>query len=170
MYRFKNNTLFPCKKAFSLMEIVVAVALLGMVISIVCGVFVHGLHAIKKGKYRAGAIHVANQKFAELNNLDFGDPNGIPVVELKVPPPDGYIEGFASYVAHRTGDIPWNTLIGVSDFEVTGVQDMGWVDYNFHIKIEGYDINLKKIVVEVTWKEPDGNRKLELSRLMTKRI
>ena len=170
MFKFNRPANLSNKKAFSLMEIMVAISLLGLVIIIVCGVFVRGLDAIKKGKYRACAIHVCNQKFSELDNLDFGNPSGIEIESIKVPPPDGYIEGFADFDSHGNSIIPWDSTMGVVDFEILGLQEMAGIEYNFHIFIEGYDVNLKKFKIQINWQEPGGKRKLILSKLVTRRI
>jgi prepilin-type N-terminal cleavage/methylation domain-containing protein len=148
------------KKGFSLTEIVIAIALLGMVIAIVCGVFVKGLEAIKKGKYRSAGLHVADKKFTEFNNYDLADPNGIIITE-----PNQYIKGVTSA---SSSSIPWNSLLGTVDCVIYGTEDMVGINYNFSIKVEGYQNNIKKVSVTVTWPEIDGTKTVQLSKLVSR--
>ncbi|MEQ8225503.1 MAG: prepilin-type N-terminal cleavage/methylation domain-containing protein [Candidatus Eremiobacterota bacterium] len=149
------------RKGFSLTEIVIAVALLGMVIVVVCGVFVKGLEAIKKGKYRAAGIHLIDKKFAEFNNFDLGNSSGIIISD-----PNQYIKGFD----HANGDsIPWNSPKGTVDYVIYGTEHMAGIDYDYAIKIEGYQDNMKKIAISVTWPDLQGQKNLEISKLLCRK-
>jgi len=152
------------KDGFTLSEIVIAVALLGMILVVISMVFIKGLFAIKKGRFRATAFHIANSKFVEISNAGLSDANGIPVADFPT-----LVNGYSSSIDHGNTDyIPW-TNSGTIDYEIKGVEKIPGLDYNFDITIEGYGNNLKKIGVEVTWNEPDmGKQKIQLYTLLTR--
>ncbi len=155
------------RKGFSLVEIMIAVGVLGVVIVTICGVFLHGLHAIKKGRYRAAALHIANQKYSELNNLDWSNPAGIPTDKLSQPPPDGVIEGWTSF-SHGDPYIRWDNIF--DEYEIRGMQNMAGIDYNFYIFIKGEAADLKMVTVRVKWKEIEDMKKVELCTLIARKI
>ncbi len=160
----KKEKIFSKKQGFSLTEIVIGVALMGLVILVICGVFVQGLNAIKKGKYRAMALHIANQKYAELTNIDWSHPYGIIEDDL-CSPPTGYIEG-SSY-SSSGGYIDW---VGGSCI-VDGSQTMDNIDYTYRITLEPYPSatrNIKKVSVTVRWKEIKGEQKVRLCTLISR--
>ena len=156
------------KKGFSLIEILIAIALLGVIIVVICGVFVIGLESIKKGKSRATAFHIANKKFAELSNIDVTDDRGIPVDQFEL-----FVKGYQN--ANQYGNtvrIPWDTPGGTPDYDISGMEVIEGKDFNFEIKIEGYDSDLKvkKLSVEVKWIESEeGEKKLVLYSLLAKK-
>jgi len=57
------------KKGFSLIETVIAIALMGVVIITVLGVFISGNNAIKSGRYTTVALNIGKEKIAETGNL-----------------------------------------------------------------------------------------------------
>ena len=154
-------------RGFSLPELLISVGLLCVVIITICGVFMHGLDAIKKGKYRAAALHIANQKFSELNSIDWNDKNGLPTAKL-LDPPTGYIEGYISAEPDSISYIPWDVLT-VPEYKITGQESMAGVDYNFTIIIRSYRENLKQIIVTVYWQENNVERKVELCTFMARK-
>jgi len=155
-------------RGFSLIEIMTAIGILGMVVVTVCGVFVHGLDAIKKSKFRACAIRIANQKFAELNKVDLGDPNGIPVDKLSLPDPDGYIEGLEHCTPTGVQYISWQG--DADDYELTGKQYMDNVPYTFTMTIANFKSknNIKQVTVKIKWAEIEGERTIELCTLISR--
>jgi len=170
MYKFRNNTLSHCKKAFSLVEIMTGIGLLGLIIITICGVFVHGLEAIKKGRYKGGAIHIANQKFDEVKEADWGDPSGVPTAGLSDAPPAGYIEGFDFCIDPGYGScIGWKKTDYMGEYRISGLQNMSGIDYGFDIYIDCYGDNIKKVTVKVTWQEIGGEKTLELCTLIPRR-
>jgi len=153
---------------FSLIEIMIAVGLIGVVIITVCGVFVHGLDAIKKSKFKACALRIANQKFSELNKVDLGDPNGIPLNKLSLPDPNGYIEGLEHCTPDSVQYIPWE---GSADpFEFKGKQYMDNIPYTFNMTIANFKSrnNIKKVTVKITWFEIGGEKTIELCTLISR--
>ncbi|MEQ8223458.1 MAG: type II secretion system protein [Candidatus Eremiobacterota bacterium] len=155
-------------RGFSLIEIMTAIGIMGIVIVTVCGVFVHGLDAIKKSKFRACAIRIANQKFSELNKADLGDPNGIPLDKLSLPDPNGYIEGLEHCAPTGFQYISWQ---GDADsFELTGKQSMDNVPYTFNMTIANFKSknNIKQVTVKITWSEVEGEKKIELCTLISR--
>lgn len=164
------NTNFK-QKAFSLTEVIIAVAILGIVLVTVCGVFVHGLHSIKKSKYRSGAINIANQKFDEIKEADWSCPSGLPVDKLSQPSPDGVIDGFVSCLSNGNDPyILWDTQVAA--FVIYGFQVMGGIEYDYTISIEPtkpYDPYVKRVSVLVEWDEVEGKKDLELVMLIARR-
>jgi prepilin-type N-terminal cleavage/methylation domain-containing protein len=153
------------KKGFSLLELLVAVAILGVILVTVCGVFIHGLNSIKKGKEIALSLTLANKKIDELNNLELRDPNGIKKKNLCE-----MIEGYAP-----VSILPENTYIswGISgEQEITGVETRAGIEYRFTIKIKGFQQDLKKITVEITHPglDPQGTKKIEINTLLARKI
>ncbi len=166
-----RNPIFPvtlsCKKGgMTLTEIIISVALLGMVIITLSGVFVRGLYAIKKGKYRASAIHIGNQKYAELKSLDWTNPLGLPADKLNAP--DCVIEGHTLSVPHNNDDyIPWD--ITADPYEIYGLQEMSGIRYDYYIILESQDKDLKKVQVKVSWEEPEGEKDVTLCTLIVRK-
>lgn len=56
-------------KGFTLIEIVIAVGLAGILLVTLCGVFVQGLNAIKKGRFRSTAMNLADKKIIQVRQL-----------------------------------------------------------------------------------------------------
>ena len=153
------------QKGFSLVEIIIAIAILGLVVVTICGVFLHGLNSIKKSKYKACAIHIANQKFSEIQDSDWSYPSGLPADRLSQA---GLIEGFQYYSdpSDNGSFIDWNYGTSVA---VYGTQSMGGIDYDYTISIDPNQPYVKKVSVLLEWEEIKGHRQLKLSTLMARR-
>ena len=160
-----------CKKnGFTLAELMVSLGLAGIILVVLCGVFVYGLSGIKKGKLRITALELADRKIAEAQNL---------VRSL-----DGnYIKGsdLASIISNQSEllvngspvepDMEYNIWdSGGCIVETHGtVPIKGTGDYTYLFRLEDYDRNLKKIRVEVTWKEEkSGPKKIFLETIVSK--
>ena len=46
---------------------------------------------------------------------------------------------------------------------------MADIEYDFYIKVDSYDRNLKKIMVTVSWKEVEGDRSIDLCTLLVRK-
>jgi len=163
------------ENAFSLAEMVIAVAFTGMLLVVICGVFIYGLNSIEKSRIRSTALNLADRKIEETRNLmssldvyykikgdkligNFSDAETVeyntatvdPAVEYEIWPSDPA----SSCNIYLTGKIP-----------VTGT-----ADYEINYLLEDYTPSkeLKKITVEVTWKEEKtGPQKVVLKTLMS---
>jgi len=132
------------KNAFSLCEMIIAIALFGLVIVTVCSVFIHGFNAIKKGKEIAIAVHLINKKFDEISNLELDIPSGISKNNLC-----SNIEGYSP--ASITPDNNYVSWSASGYQEIEGTEIIADKEYTFFIKIESYKDNIKKISIEVTF-------------------
>ena len=57
------------KKGFTLVEVMLGIALAGLLLVMLCGVFVYGLNAIEKGRIRSTAINLVERKISEAHNM-----------------------------------------------------------------------------------------------------
>lgn len=152
-------------KGSNLIEIVLAIALLGMVIVIISGVFISGLESIKKGKEIAVALNIAKKKIDEIKRVDLTCSEGIYKKELleniKGCNPDTLIP--------EDSYIPWDST---GNQEIEGTEILGGRDYNFFISIEGSENNLKKLTVKVDFSVPGdrGSKIVELTTLLARKL
>ena len=152
------------RKGFSLLELLIAVTILGVILVTVCGVFIQGLNSIKKGKAIGASLNIANKKIDELNNLELRDPNGITKKNLCE-----NIEGYdPGSILPEDTCIPWD-ISGEQD--IKGIETRAGIAYKFTVKIKGFQQDLKKITVEVTHTgiDPQGLKKLELNTLLARK-
>ena len=137
---------FDYKKGFSLLEIVIATALLGLVLVTIGSVFAKGLEAIKKGQKNAVALNIARKKIEEVINIDYSDPDYLLTQKLMAS-----VEGYSTCSITPSGstNLRWNDNIDV--LSLSGEEVVGEVIYTFDIKIEGYRPGLKKVSVYLKW-------------------
>ncbi len=151
------------KKGFSFIELLLAVILLGVIIVTILGVFVHGLHAIKKSRYRVIAVNIANKKCSELRYLflNNGDPIAADTIKNNIYGTDSVDNEFK-----------WDS----GNVEVTGKETVDNRPYNFIISIsqegstdtKGIILLLKKIDIEVNWKEVEGTHNVKISTYLSR--
>lgn len=144
----KNNL---TRKGFSLTEIVMAVALLGLVLVIVCSVFFKSLMGIKRGQTGGTAMYIVNKKIDEVKSVDLGKKDGIYIKELYE-----HIEGYEPPPVDVDKHISWISTSSVSEKRISGKEGHSG-EYKFIIDIKNYYEgssavdNLKIVIVEVTW-------------------
>lgn len=151
------------KKGFSFIELLLAVVLLGVIIVTILGVFVHGLHAIKKSRYRVIAVNIANKKCSELRYLFLN--NGDPISEDTI---KNNIYG----TDNVDNDFIWDS----GNVEIRGKETADHIPYNFIINIaqegsndtKGVILLLKKVDIEVNWKEVEGTRHVKMSTYLSR--
>jgi prepilin-type N-terminal cleavage/methylation domain-containing protein len=171
------------KKGFSLVEILIAVALAGILLVTLCGVFVQGLNAIKKGRFRSTAMNIADKKIIQVRRL------------VKSVGFGSQITGNEAYSIVSDGDDTSNATelkIGSSNVASgdTNTYEI-WTPSNSNIYAHGYitikgtaryeyklNVNdepytevpmggVKKIRIEITWKEERaGDHKVVLESLV----
>lgn len=153
------------KKGFSLLEIVIAIALLGLVMVTICTVFARGLQAIKKGQKSSAALYIANKKIDEVVNADLSDPYDILPKKL--------CENIAGYdpssINPSSPDIDWDDTFDTT--VIKGQENVGEVKYDFEITIKGYVKDLKKVIVKLTWVDPvmGGAKSMVIHTLLAKK-
>jgi prepilin-type N-terminal cleavage/methylation domain-containing protein len=139
------------RKGFSLTEIVLAVALLGLVLVIVCSVFFKALMGIKRGQTGGTAMYIVSKKIDEVKSVDLGKTNGIYIKELYQ-----HIEGYDTPAIDADKYISWISTDAVSEKTISGKEGPGG-EYKFKIDVKNYYENsssvdnLKIVIVEVTW-------------------
>lgn len=151
------------KKGFSFIELLLAIALLGVIIVTILGVFVHGLHAIKKSRYRVIAVNIANKKCSELRYLflNNGDPISADTIKNNIYGTDNV-----------DSDFKWDS----GTIEIIGKETADHIPYNFIINIsqegssdtKGLILLLKKIDIEINWKEVEGIRNVKMSTYLSR--
>jgi len=159
-----------CKKnGFTLAELMVSLGLAGIILVVLCGVFVCGLSGIKKGKLRTTALELADRKISEAQNLMRSlDGNYIKGSELS-----SIISNQTSLLVNGTSvdpDMEYNIwdLTGCTVEAQGNVMVKGTADYSYLFILHDYDRNLKKIRVEVTWKEEKtGPKKIFLESIVS---
>jgi len=163
------------ENAFSLAELLIAVAFTGMLLVVICGVFIYGLNSIEKSRIRSTALNLADRKIEETRNL-----MGSLDIYYKIKG-DKLTEIFsdAETVEYNTDPVDpaaeyeiWPVAPGSScNIHLTGkVSVKGTADYEVNYVLEDYPSSkeLKKITVEVTWKEEKtGPQKVVLKTLMS---
>ena len=161
MYRKKNG--------FTLAELMVSLGLAGIILVVLCGVFVYGMSGIKKGKLRTTALELADRKIAEVQNLMRSlDGNYIKGSDLS-----SIISDHSNLLVNGSSvdpDIEYNIWDpNGCKVEAEGtVSVRGTADYIYLFRLEDYDRNLKKIRVEVTWKEEKtGPKKIFLETIVS---
>ncbi len=150
------------RKGFSLTEIVLAVALLGLVLVIVCSVFFKALMGIKRGQTGGTAMYIIGKKIDEVKSVDLGKTDGIDIKELYQ-----HIEGYDPPPADLGKKyLSWNTT-EFSEKVITGKEGTKG-EYEFTIEIKNYYEgasaieDLKKVTVEVKWLDSLQGKKRNL--------
>ena len=163
------------KKGFTLVEVMIGIGLAGLLIVMLCGVFVYGLNAIEKGRLRSTALNLAERKISEAHNIIRASDNG-------------YISGeiLDRLISDNKGTITYDgTAIDLTDpdynidlWNVTGntiraegttvIRGTADYDYIFTMEDSSYylahpDMALKKITVEISWKEERVGGKKSIS-------
>jgi prepilin-type N-terminal cleavage/methylation domain-containing protein len=160
------------KKGFSLTEILMTVALLGLVLIVICSVFFRALMGIRRGQSGATAMYIANRKIDEVKSIDLGKVSGIDINELYQ-----HIEGYDPPPVDLNSYISWDpNTVGVLEKTITGKEGtLG--EYEFTISIKQFYensspvTNLKSIIVEVKWYDNLQQKKksLKIDTLLARR-
>ena len=159
MCDLKKKKLF--KRGFSLAEVVIAVALLGVIIVIISGVFVRGLHAIKKSRYRVVAVNISDKKCSELRYL---------FLNTITPISRGEIADSIYGAESVDNDFDWGTLVSPAPpVHIEGKETVDNIEYSFIIEIsdEGTVDGLKEVEIKMVWPEVEGERSFNVSTLLS---
>ncbi|MEQ8171597.1 MAG: type II secretion system protein [Candidatus Eremiobacterota bacterium] len=153
-------------RGFSLVETVISVAIMGIVIVTVLGVFVAGNNAIKKGRYRTAGVNIAEKKIAEIRNLLITYPHVNTDMRSNIN--SSTISGTIDHIEPSSGQlIVWHDPVAsMTAFGIYGLENISTTgDYEFAIKLEDYVdsstttiFNLKLVTVTIYWIDPVSGR------------
>jgi len=147
------------KKGFSLIEVFFALIIMGIICVLICGVFVHGIDALKKSRYRVIAINIADKKFSELRYLLSSTYlNTVTVTDFQ-----NNIEGTDSV----SGAFNWTPPCKV---EIKGKETVDRKTYSFTITVVDYNgiSDLKKVDISVSWGEAGTIHHVDISSYIAK--
>ncbi len=170
-------------KGFTLTETVISIAIMGLVIITVLGVFAMGNNAIKKGRSIVIATNIAEKKISEVRNLLAKYPDYITTITETI-----FRESITSIDAVNPNSIIiWNASAGPPPVPMAMTPDTITItgteviprsgDYSYTITIKDYIDSstiklpdLKKVDVEVRWLDPPSTieKKLVISSLVAK--
>ncbi len=153
-------------RGFTLAELIMGISIMGFIIVTIAGVFVHGLSAIKKGKYKSGAINIASSKLAEFKKIPLQN-----VIIYK-----STIQSAISGTTNVDNDLTWGT--SSIPVEIKGQQNSNNIPYNYTMTVKEYTedpnshiSNIKKVTLLVTWQEPgQGEKSLKTVTLIAKPV
>ena len=162
------------KKGFTLVEILFAVGLAGVLLVTICGVFVHGLNAIEKGRIRSTALNLADRKISETHNLMKTIGRGAITVSG-----EDILKSFSDYTSIKYNGNTVSPSYACEKFwdpgnklELEGKTYInGTAEYKYKYTLEDYltSIDIKKVTIEVTWEdERVGSKKVYLESLVSK--
>jgi len=164
----------------------VATALAGILLVMLCGVFVYGLKAIEKSRYRATAMNIGDRKIIHARKM---------MKELIKEASSSNIVGARAYYILTNGDDP-NSEVKVNGTGVTSTETgkidifkvmpiepvkvdvhgfvtiAGTARYEYKMHMEDYNLGvdkyLKKIKVELYWnEEKTGSTSLSIQSLLS---
>lgn len=160
------------KKGFTLIEVLLATGLAGVLLVMICGVFVYGLNAIEKGRIRTTALNLADRKISESHNLmkilnSAGDIKGDKLTA--VISDNNIIKINGSKVDPAGNYSIWDPLNPVSIEAEGTVNIKGTGNFNYLYSLTDYDHNIKKVSVELYWQEGKiGSKKIFLESLVSR--
>ena len=157
------------KHGFSLLEMIIGVALMGLIIVSVLAVFSSGINTLKKGNFQAAVTRYTESKIAQVRLLFTKCPQFNRDVEDEIPE---IITGHVISIS-PSGYNPvliWKYPPASTYIQIDGEEDMAGVGFlKFTITIEDYegptyDYDIKK--VRVTTKSDNPPITIEMSTLM----
>lgn len=141
-----------------------------------CGVFIYGLNAINKGRFRTGAFNIAEKKIVQVRRLIKAvQTTTITGEELRSIITDGdtsvktlTIDGLP-VTADGSSYIIWPDP-GPMSLKAEGVVTVtGTATYNYTLYLSYRDLWLKNVRVEVTWEEERvGPKKVILESIVSR--
>ena len=141
-----------------------------------CGVFIYGLNAINKGRFRTGAFNIADKKIVQVRRLmNAVQATTITGEELK----SIITDGDTSVKTLTVNDVPvtadatsytiWPDPVPMSLKAEGMVKVTGTASYNYTLYLTYHKLWLKKVRVEVTWEEERvGQKKVILESIVSR--
>ncbi len=163
------------KKGFTLMEVMLGIALAGLLLVMLCGVFVYGLNAIEKGRIRSTALNLAERKISESHNLvkRAGSGDHLKGSDLRNIISDSN-EILYSGSPADPGQI---CKLWINDYDAsriiatgsTSIKDTADFDYAFIFEDTLYR-DLKRVCVEIYWEDEErvGIKKVYLESFVSR--
>jgi len=164
------------KKGFTLMEVMLGIALAGLLLVMLCGVFVYGLNAIEKGRIRSTALNLAERKISESHNLVKRAGSGD---HLKGSDLSNIIsDSNEIFYGGSPADPGQECELWVSDPSIdtriiatgsTSIKDTAYFDYAFIFEDTLYS-DLKRVCVEIYWEDEErvGIKKVYLESFVSR--
>ena len=161
------------KKGFTLIEVLLGIGLSGVLLVMICGVFVYGLNAIEKGRIRTTALNLADRKISESHNLMKtikGSAGEIKGDRLTTVISDNSIIKINGSNVEPAGNYSiWDPLNPISIESEGTVTIKGTGNFNYIYSLTDYDNNIKKVSVEIYWREGKaGSKKIFLESLVSR--
>ncbi len=159
------------KKGFTLVEILLGTGLAGVLLVMMCGVFVYGLNAIEKGRIRTTALNLADRKISESHNLmkTLNSAGEIKGDRLNTVISDNRVIKFNESNINPAGNYSIWDPGGVSIESEGTVTIKGTGDFHYIYSLTDYADNIKKVSVEVYWQEGKiGSKKIFLESLVSR--
>jgi len=165
-------------RGFTLIETVMALAIMGLIIVSVLGVFVKGNQAIKKSQHQTTGITIAQKKLSETKSLLSLYPMADDNIKAYI---SSSITGDINDIQPAGAVIVWPSSSPIVPVTIKGTEVLSINDkYDFEIYIEDYVStithtsmkDLKQVTVKVDWLDPVTGRMMitKMSTLITKPI
>ena len=161
------------KKGFTLIEVLLGIGLSGVLLIMMCGVFVYGLNAIEKGRIKTTALNLADRKISESHNLmkalqDItGNIKGDRLTDILSDNRTVKINGSP---VDSSATYSLLDSLNPAPVEAEGtVKIKGTGDFHYIYSLTDYADNIKKVSVEIYWQEGRvGSKKIFLESLVSK--
>jgi len=161
------------KKGFTLIEVLLGTGLAGVLLVMMCGVFVYGLNAIEKGRIRTTALNLADRKISESHNLMkalqgvTGEIKGNRLADILSDNRTVKVNGSS---VDSSGTYSLLDPLNPAPVEAEGsVTIKGTGDFHYIYSLTDYEDNIKKVSVEIYWQEGRvGSKKIFLESLVSK--
>jgi len=161
----------------------VATALAGILLVMLCGVFVYGLKAIEKGRFRSTAMNIGDRKITYarkmIKELDGSSRiQGNKAYSILTNGDDPNSEVKIEGVNITSGDTGMYEIFKISPPRAVNVDVLGFVSikgtarYKYKMHMEDYNLGLdkglKKVKVELYWdEEKTGSTSLSIQSLLS---
>ena len=150
------------KKGFSIVELTIALGLSGLLLLVLCGVFIYGLNSIKKGRLISTGMNLATRKIEETRNmmkaLDVYDKiKGDRLKEIISSSNDIRVNNVT--VDSNSQYQIWPTA---SIYATGSISIKGTADYQYIYEMSDHSENMKKVKVEISW---EGDKKTGLNKV-----
>lgn len=138
------------RKGFTLSEVIISIAIMGLLIITVLGVFSAGVNAIKKGRYQATAISLLESKISQVKLLFIKYPQADLDIEANLP------LSISGNITSTGPVILWPSPAGPVNIKIEGYEDLGEMgSFAFTISItdfEGllYNYEMRKVTVTIS--------------------
>ena len=147
-------------RGFTLTEILIALAILGTVITAVLGLFLVGSKSLKEGRTRRDVTWIMEKKFSEVKHLYLTYPydrypSGVTPAQINA------IVTNASEILPGTTTVPLWYSSSLSS--ISGTETINETDYNFIISFYSDIDEIKQVGIVILWNDPASGEGKETS-------